>query len=469
MNKKRIKNILVIAGIVGLIIALVLTGNIRVEKSVKNNNNTSNIEENESGDPCYVDGVEVDCETEEEQFELEPEKPKEQEEPEEPKKELTEEEELILYLNQFALLNSTETNVLENKHNFLLATTNLIFNIDQDKYYKLVDEKDGIDNYIKSFYYEKKVDALIKNLRSITSSDDDFNGDLYSYDSKGRKYVFTDSFSEAGNPMAKVTKIDSLKKENGIYTITFTYDYGDDDLFYMRDENPEEYEQKYDGYITPHRRTIKLKKNSDTKYSKYKIISLGYAIQIGDKDDKIRVVHNDTDGYRSTIKSILINDKDITSKIKSYNYTGINFVDIKEEKAFVILNIASYATEADFYNLYVFDYSGNILFETKDDDEENYTYRGEYTYDGKNNIIQFTKKRRCYDLAYIIPELGVNNETNMYAYSVEDLAELGKEKYEKINWSIIYEVSYLSNKKFSEPKISEEIKFNKENLKHFCY
>ena len=468
MNKKRIKNILVIAGIVGLIIALVLTGNIRVEKPANTDVDSESIKE--PYDSLYVDEDDIDLEVEEElqdeeDFEVE-------EDLEKPRKELTEEEELILYLNQFALLNSTETNVLENKHNFLLATTNLIFNIDQDKYYKLVDEKDGIDNYIKSFYYEKKVDALIKNLRSITSSDDDFNGDLYSYDSKGRKYVFTDSFSEAGNPMAKVTKIDSLKKENGIYTITFTYDYGDDDLFYMRDENPEEYEQKYDGYITPHRRTIKLKKNKDTKYSKYKIINLGYATQLGDKDDKIKIIYNEkiVDGFGRTIKSLIINDKDVTKKILPYNNKYNLNAYIKEEKDFVILNIyvasaISYTTSySPFYNLYIFDYSGNLLFDITTNDENNFVYYGEYKYNQDSRSVQFVEIRECHLDSYVIPELGVNNETYSNYYTTGDLEKLGKEKYGKINWGIVYEISYLPTGKFSDLKVNREIKFSNKEI-----
>lgn len=470
MKKNIIKNILIIVVIVGVVVTLVLTGNIRVEKPANNDADAESTKE--PYDSLYVDEEDIDLEVEEElqdeeDFEVE-------EDLEKPRKELTEEEELILYLNQFALLNSTETNVLEDKTAFLKSVFDLIMHtVSEDNWKNILDKKGETDNYIRSFYYGKRVDALIKDLRSVN----EFSGYLYRYDSQKGTYEPADSFGECGYSGAKVTKIESIKKENDVYNITFTYDYGEDCELYIRDEDPEEYKKNYDGTgISTYRRTIKIKKNKDSKYSKYKIISLNRATQLGNKDDKIKIIYNDTNNYYRTIKSVIIDGKDITNKIHYLNSKYVPYtISIKEENDFIILNIIVFqdTPREYYYSLYVFDYSGSLLFKLTNDDNDNYIYYGQYKYEQNKKSITFFKVRNCEQqghadyVYYSIPELGINKETNTYMHSIEELKELGKEKYGKINWGVIYEITYLPSKKFSDIIVSEEIKFNNEIIKKY--
>ena len=190
--------------------------------------------------------------------------------------------------------------------------------------------------------------------------------------------------------------------------------------------------------------------------------------KIFNKDNKVEIVYKYNGNHKKIIESIAINNKQIINKIKLHNDIEENFVDVKEKESFVIINIDSYTTEADFYNLYVFDYSGDILFEISDTYEDNFIYKGNYAYNDMTATIKFIKKRRCYDNAYIIPELGLDKETNMPVYSGDELAKLGKDIYSGITMETIYETSYLSNKKFSEPKIIKEIKLNEKMIKKLC-
>ena len=156
-------------------------------------------------------------------------------------------------------------------------------------------------------------------------------------------------------------------------------------------------------------------------------------------------------GY-SVIKKLTVNGIDVTNKIgKSYLEDKVT----KEETSdFAIVNIERETTGKTIYELYVFDYSGNVLLQLNDIDNEHMRYDGEYNYDTEEKTIRYVKKLE-YDETAGGYYFQLENNIDLDNLSSEDEAFL-----EKINDAKVYEVKYTENGKFSTPTVKRTIKFN---------
>ena len=362
-------------------------------------------------------------------------------------KKMSKEEELKIYLSKFAVLNSTDSEEYDDNSTVLRVTTGLINSFNSNS--ELYNVKGEIDKYIKSFYYEPKVKEILKRLKEPDE------GELYRYDEANDKYGFFDSFGEAGNPMAICTSVSNIEYENGTYTIAFTYEFSEDWIFAQR-EMKNEYDEKD---IKLYKRTIKLKENKNTQYSKYKIISLSKPTLVENENNKVKISYkiNPISPEDKIIDTLTINGVDVTNKIGE-SLIG-DEVTAQEEEEFAIININRYTTENTNYDLYIFDYSGNILFKDDIDNVDYLFYSGEYKYNSEEKTLQYVEKRGVVmEDSYRIPEI-----SEMYV-SENELFKMDKEKLKTINKAKIYEIKYQANGKFSNPEVIKTIKFNPYNV-----
>jgi len=177
-------------------------------------------------------------------------------------------------------------------------------------------------------------------------------------------------------------------------------------------------------------------------------------IDNNDNSQKKEVKYDsEKDGDFYKLKSLTINEKDISKNFSSEYYNELN---INKQDEFVIISYSSGGTCGfDTWDLLIFSYNGNLIYKNNEykNDLDKLVYNGEYNYNASDKSLTIGYHLSCDMNCNICDKLFYEDENKEKEATCSTI-----NKYRDINSEEKYKIKYLGNNMFTNEELIESTK-----------